>query len=54
MSYEALVCKIDEIIPIQGANFIVKASVAGYNVIVSKETNVGDLGIFFGPESLIL
>jgi hypothetical protein len=56
MSHEGIVTRIHAIEPIKGADFIVRADVADRgtviaSVIVSKETKIGDLGIFFAPDT---
>lgn len=47
MSYKAVIAKLDKIVPITGANTIQQGFVLGESVIVSKNWNVGDVGIFF-------
>jgi hypothetical protein len=47
--YKALITAIT-VTPIEGANTIAKGNVLGKNVIVSKETKTGDLGIYFPPD----
>lgn len=49
-AYSALVCKISNLRPIQGADRIQLATVAGYNIIVGKDVKDGQLGVFFGQE----
>lgn len=48
--YSAIVAKIDSINQIEGANTIAQAFVLGSSIIVSKDTDVGDVGIFFPEE----
>lgn len=47
MSYYAIVCKVTAVFPIEGADRIQRALVLGTSVVVSKATQVGDLGVFF-------
>jgi len=47
MKHLARIGKVDKIIPIDGADFVQSAVVYGFNVIVSKNVQVGDLGVFF-------
>lgn len=46
-NYAGIVCKVSNIIPIEGADKIQLAIVEGNSVVVSKSTKVGDLGLFF-------
>ena len=52
MSYEAIIAKIDSIRPIEGADRIVAATVLGSEVVVSNQTSVGDLGVFFPEDGI--
>lgn len=45
--HKAIVTKIDNVEPIQGADKIQVAYVLGEQVVVSKDAKVGDVGIFF-------
>jgi len=45
--HEAVIALISEIVEIPGAKTIALAKVAGFQVIVGKDTQVGDLGILF-------
>ena len=47
MAHKAIVAKIDRVIPIEGADRIQIAMVLGEQVIVSKELEVGFVGVFF-------
>lgn len=52
MSYKAIVCKIEQIKPITGADRIVCATVVGNEVVVSIQTKEGDLGVFFPEDGI--
>src|SRR5690606_3139274 len=45
--HKAIVAKIDSVVPIEGADKIHVAYVLGEPVVVSKEWNVGHIGILF-------
>lgn len=47
MSNKAIVAKIKSTAPIVGADFLQSAVVLGETVVVSKDVNVGDVGIYF-------
>lgn len=49
-THVARIAKVDSIAPIQGADRIQIAYVLGNQVIVSKDTKVGDIGVFFDCE----
>lgn len=49
--YKAMISKIDQVRPIEGADRIHVATVLGEQVIVSKEWNVGHVGVFFPPDT---
>lgn len=46
-NYEAVIAKVGTISPIVGADFIKKATVLGESVVVSKDVQVGDIGVLF-------
>ena len=50
-NYCATVVQINNIIPIEKANNIQHAIIMGNSVIVSKNVNIGDIGLFFPVES---
>lgn len=52
MSYEAIICRIESIRPIEKADRIVAATVLGTEVVVSVATKVGDLGVFFPTDGI--
>jgi len=52
MSYEAIIAKIDSIRPIEGADRIVAATVLNSEVVVSMNTQVGDIGVFFPEDGI--
>src|ERR1700741_2298650 len=44
---KAIISKVTEVMPIEGADNIQAARVCGEAVVVSKSVQVGDIGIFF-------
>lgn len=46
-NYQAIISKIGTLTPIDGSDFIQKATVLGESVVVSKTSNVGDIGVLF-------
>jgi len=52
MSYEAIIAKIDSIRPIEGADRIVAATVLNSGVVVSVNTKIGDIGVFFPEDGI--
>src|SRR5690606_1176368 len=50
-SYAAVVSKVSAILPIEGMDRIAMAKVNGFSTVVGKDVNVGDLVIFFPPET---
>lgn len=48
--HKAFISKIEEVVPIEGANTVQTAIVLGTQVVVSKDTKVGDIGVFFPTE----
>lgn len=53
MSYQAIVCAITQVMPIEGADRIQTALVAGHQVVVGKSQKVGDLGCFFPSDGAL-
>lgn len=49
-NYCGIVVKLAAITPIEGADRIVKTSIFGSDVIIGKEHNVGDIGVWFPAE----
>lgn len=47
MAYNAIIAKVDRIDEIPNADNIVLATVLNENVVVKKDTSVGDIGVFF-------
>jgi len=47
MNHKAIIAKVDRIVPIPGADRIQVAYVLGESVVVSKDVDVGFLGVFF-------
>ncbi len=52
-NYCCTVVKIDKTVPLENCDNVVAAIVSNYQVIVGKETQIGDIGIFFPIESQI-
>jgi len=52
-NYCASIVKIENIIPLEKRDNIVGTMIYGNHVIVSKETKVGDIGIYFPVESAL-
>lgn len=50
-TYKGFIAKVDRIIEIEGANTVQLAIVLGTQLVVSKDTNVGDVGIFFPADT---
>lgn len=50
-NYSARVVKIKNLVPLENCDNIVSTSILGYNVLVSKDTEVGAMGIFFPAEA---
>lgn len=50
MSYEALVCRLQNVRKHSNADRVKLANVSGYQVIVGLNAKDGDLGVFFGPD----
>ena len=50
-NYAAVVCRIKNIVPLEGSDNIVGTPLLGYQAIVSKDTNIGDIGIVFPAET---
>lgn len=48
-NYQAIIAKVDAVAPIAGADKIQIAKVLGETVVVSKDTPVGYVGVFFAP-----
>jgi hypothetical protein len=48
---KALVCKLQNITPIEGADKIVQATLFGETVIISKDNKEGDMGLLFDCET---
>jgi len=46
-NYTAIIAKIDNTLPIVGADKIQIAKVLGESVVVSKDAKIGDIGVFF-------
>lgn len=52
-NYLAKICKIEELLPIEGADNLLKTNIGGYDMIVSKDMQVGDIIVYFPVESCI-
>lgn len=51
MNYCGIIAKVDKVEPIEGADRIQVAYVLGEPVVVSKEVEVGHVGVFFPPDT---
>ena len=52
-NYLARICKIEETTPIVGADRLVKTVINGYDIVISKDFNVGDIVVYFPVETCI-
>jgi hypothetical protein len=52
-NYLAKISKIEEVFPIDGADNLVKTVINGYDIVISKDFNVGDIVVYFPVESCI-
>lgn len=52
-NYLATICKIEETTPIVGADRLVKTVINGYDIVISKDFNVGDIVVYFPVETCI-
>ena len=52
-NYLATICKIGELTPIEGSDFLVKTVVNGYDIVVSKDFKEGEIVVYFPVESCI-
>jgi len=50
-SYAATIVRVNDIVPIEGSDNIVATHFFGFQAIVGKDTQVGDLGVFFPAET---
>lgn len=50
-NYCATVVEIKNMTPLENCDNVVSTTIQGFKVIVSKETQVGDIGLFFPPET---
>lgn len=50
-NYCATIVKIQNIIPLEGCDNVVATRIMGNQVIISKDVNVGDIGMFFPVET---
>lgn len=50
-NYAAVIVKVKAIIPLEKCDNVVAINVFGFQAIVSKETKLGDLGVFFPAET---
>jgi hypothetical protein len=53
-NYCATVIKIENTIPLENCDNIIGTSIFGNHVIVSKDTQIGDIGLFFPVETQLL
>jgi hypothetical protein len=52
-NYCATIVEVKNIIPLVNCDNVVHTNIFGNLVVVSKDTKVGDVGIFFPPETQI-
>ena len=52
-NYLATICKIESTFPIEGADRLVKTVINGYDIVISKDMQVGDVVIYIPVESTI-
>lgn len=53
VNYQASICKVGEIIPIEGSDHLCKTIVNGYTIVVSNDFKKGDIVIYFPVETAI-
>lgn len=53
INYRAVIFKINNIYPLEGMDNCIGTNIFGNNVILDKETNIGDIGLYFPVESCI-
>ena len=53
VNYLATICKIGELFPIENSDNLLKTVVNGFNIVVDKNTQVGDTVIYFPTECAI-
>mgnify|MGYP003307185292 CR=1 FL=1 len=53
VNYLASIQRIENIVPIPNADKLVKTTISGYDMIISKDMKVGDLVVYFPCESCI-
>lgn len=49
-NYAAIVVTINNVIPLEGCDFVQGTSILGNHVIISKDIKIGDIGIYFPTE----
>lgn len=52
-NYLATICRIEELTPIPNADRLVKTVINGYDLVISKDSKVGDLVVYFPVETAI-
>jgi hypothetical protein len=53
LNYVATICKITDVFPIENSDNLVRTVVNGFDIVVDKNTNLGDIVIYFPTESAI-
>lgn len=53
LNYVATICKITELFPIEKSDHLMRTVVNGFDIVVSNETKVGDIVVYFPVESTI-
>src|SRR5574343_268608 len=51
INYTATVVEIKQLFPIEKSDNILRAAINHYNTVVSKDTGVGEWGLFFAAET---
>lgn len=52
-NYLATICRIEELNPIPDADRLVKTVINGYDLVISKDSKIGDLVVYFPVETAI-
>ena len=45
-NYLAKICKIEELYPIEGADNLLRTNIGGYDMVVSKDMQIGDVVVY--------
>ena len=52
-NYLATICRVGEMVPIEGADRLVKTVINGYDIVISKDHKEGDIVVYFPVETSI-